>query len=493
MIRVFQICLLAAVLILGSVGAIQAQDYAPNQVIVKGATAAQLATLDAGRGVKAARHISSRGVQLVTLRRGLSVKAAVALLEKLPNVEYASPNYIRKAALTPGDPDYSLQWGWPKIEAPLAWDISTGAATVTVGVIDTGVDIDHPDLQANLWKNALEQSGSPGVDDDGNGYFDDIDGWNGITDAPNPDDDDIWTPGHGTHSAGVIGAVSNTLGGVGINWTVQIMPLKFLNAAGSGFDADAIQCIEYVIATNNAGSSNVHILSNSWSGAGESIALRDSIASARDAGIVFVAAAGNESYNIDSPGCVISPGGLNVANIVTVVASDQSDNKAGFSNHGRSLTALRAPGVSIYNTVTIEGGSYKALGGTSMAAPHVAGVFALVLAAAPALEPVPGNLLSLYNLIDRVLVNVDPVTTDPFSQAVTSTGGRLNANNAVRNTPNPAYNADWDGDFIPNHWDNCPFVSNGSQADTNDDGVGDDCTPPNVPCPGFGCIGSVPR
>ncbi len=127
-------------------------------------------------------------------------------------------------------------------------------------------------------------------------------------------------------------------------------------------------------------------------------------------------------------------------NIVTVVASDQSDSRASFSNHGRSLCALRAPGVSIYSTVTVEGGSYKSLGGTSMATPHVAGVFALVLAAQPGLAPTRGNLTQLVNFIDRVLDNVDPVVADPVNEAVTSTGGRLNANNAVLGTPNPAYN-----------------------------------------------------
>jgi len=492
MIRVFTICLFAMVLVLGSTGDLPAQNYAPDQVIVKGATPTQLASLD-GRGVKAARHISRRGVELITLKRGLSVKAAVALLEKLPNVEYACPNYIRKAADTiPGDPGYSSQWAWPKIDAPLAWDTSTGSGTVTVGVIDTGVDLEHPDLQANLWKNQAEASGTPGVDDDGNGYVDDIDGWNAITNAPNPDDDDIFTPGHGTHSAGVVGAAANTLGGVGINWNVKIMPLKFLNAAGSGFDSDAIECIEYVIDTNNAESSNVKILSNSWTGAGASLALQDAIEDARDAGIVFVAAAGNESFNIDSPGCVIAPGGLNVVNIVTVAASIQDDNVANFSNFGRSLCALRAPGYAIYSTVTVEGGSYKSLGGTSMAAPHVAGVFALVLAAQPGLEPVPGNLTSLRSFIDRVLLNVDPVVADPVNHAVTSTGARLNAYRAVTGTANPAYNPDVDGDLMPNHRDNCPYVSNPGQADTDQDGVGDDCTPPNVPCPGLGCIGSVP-
>ena len=487
--RVFHINLLAMAIVLGCAGAIAAQDYAPDQVIVKGATSAQLASLG-GRGVKAAAHVGRGGDQLITLRSGISVKAAVALLKRLPNVEYASPNYIRKAAETiPPDPFYSQQWGWPKIDAPLAWDDTTGSATVTVGVIDTGVDLDHEDLQANLWVNERELTGQAGVDDDVNGYIDDIYGWNGITNTPDPEDDDFLTPGHGTHNAGIIGAASNTVGGVGINWNIKIMPLKFLNAFGSGVDADAIDCIDYVIATNNAGSSNVRILSNSWSGAGGSDALKAAIERARDAGIVFVAAAGNESFNIDSAGCVIAPGGLNVINIVTVVASDQSDNMASFSNYGRSLCALRAPGVSIYSTVTDNG--YRYLNGTSMATPHVAGVFALVLAVAPGLAPVPGNVLTLMNFIDRVLLNVDPVVTDPINNAKTSTGARLNANRAVKNLPNVAYDPDVDADWIPNHWDNCPFDANTGQVDSNLDGVGDACVPPNVPCPGFGCVGDV--
>jgi subtilisin family serine protease len=157
---------------------------------------------------------------------------------------------------------------------------------------------------------------------------------------------------------------------------------------------------------------------------------------------------------------------------------------ASFSNYGRSLCALRAPGVGIYSTVTVEGGSYAWLNGTSMAAPHVAGVLALILSIHPT--------MTVSQVIDRLLLNVDPVVADPVNDAMTSTAGRLNADRAVKNRPNPAYNSDWDGDGRLNHSDNCPYVNNPAQQDSDGDGVGDDCTPANVPCPGFGCIGSVP-
>jgi len=446
------------------------QEYAPDEILVNGASPAQLASLSDVE-TASVKPVGMGGDLLVKLAAGTSPVRAVSILEKLPNVKYASLNYIRRAYLTPTDPDYGSQWAWPKIDAPQAWDITTGGAAVTVGVIDTGLDLDHPDLAANVWVNPMEAAGLPGEDDDGNGYVDDLHGWNFVNDSADVDDDN----GHGSHCSGVIGAVANNgAGGAGANWAVSLMSLKFLNAMGSGSDADAIEAIDYVITTNAAGSSQVRVLATSWGGHGENPALQASIERARDAGLVFVAAAGGSAFNIDSPWCVVAPGGLNVENIVTVVATDESDALAGFSNYGPSLCALGAPGVSIFGPY--KEGAYQTLSGTSMAAAHVSGVLALTLAADPS--------LSMSQLMDRLLLNVDPL---PSLVDRVSTGGRLNAWRAVADEPNPGYTADRDGDGIANHLDNCPYASNPGQEDSNNDGVGNACTGPLIPCSGGGC------
>ena len=456
-------------LLLSSTLPLSAQEFAPDQIIVNGATSTQLAALG-GIGVQSVRFLGRGGDQLVRLKPGMSPLVAAAILERLPNVKYACPNFLRKAALVPTDPDYGNQWGWQKIEAEGAWEISTGDADITVGVIDTGVDLDHPDLASNLWVNESEAAGTPGLDDDGNGFVDDLHGWNAISNSPNPNDDN----GHGSHCAGTIGAVANNgKGGCGANWNVRIMALKFLDADGNGWDSDAIELIDYAIATNDAGSSNVRVLSNSWGGFGASSALQAAIQRARDAGIVFTAAAGNNTFNLDSSLCVFAPAALNVSNIVSVAATDGADGIASFSNYGSSVCSVGAPGVSIYSTV-INGG-YAYYDGTSMACPHVAGVLALTLSAAPALD--------MNTLIDRVLLNVDPVSS---LQGKTSTGSRLNVYRAVADEPNPAYDDDRDGDGIVNHRDNCPYISNPGQEDANGDGVGNACPGPAINCPGQG-------
>jgi len=431
-------------LVLGLAIPLAAQEYVPDQLIVKGATQAQLSALD-GVGVKSSARISAQsGAQLVTLKDGIDPLAAAALLSALPNVEYACPNYIRTISVVPNDPSYGSQWGWNKTSAPAAWDLTTGDPDVVVGVIDTGVDLDHEDLAGNIWVNQAEASGSSGVDDDGNGHVDDIYGYNGITNGYDPNGDH-W---HGTHCAGTIGAMSdNGVGVAGANWTVGIMALKFLNAAGSGTDADAIGCIDYAIACKNAGSANVVALSNSWGGAGDSPALEAAIVRAKNADIVFVAAAGNESFNLDSSGCVMSPGGLNVSNIVSVAATTNLDGLASFSNYGSSLCDIGAPGAGIYSTMINPKYGYS--DGTSMACPHVAGAVALIEAANPG--------LGMDGLIDQLLNNVDPIAS---LAGKTNTGGRLNYDRAVANDPNGSYDNDRDGDGILNHRDNCPYVAN---------------------------------
>lgn len=286
-----------------------------------------------------------------------------------------SPNYELRALATPNDSQYSQLWGMRAIDAPSAWNHSTGSDSLVVAVIDTGIDYNHPDLQANMWRNPAEVSS--GVDSDGNGYIDDIFGINARDNNGNPMDDN----GHGTHVAGTIGAVGNNgIGVAGVNWNVKIMALKFLAANGSGSLLDAIEAIDYMTAMRQRGV-NIRISNNSWGGGGYSQALYDAIGRARSAGIIFVAAAGNESNNNDvSPAY---PAGYQLSSVVPVAAIDSGRNLASFSNYGANTVKIAAPGVSILSTYL--NGTYRSYSGTSMATPHVAGALALLLASEPQL------------------------------------------------------------------------------------------------------------
>lgn len=298
------------------------------------------------------------------------------------------------------------------INAVDAWGVTKGSRSVVVGVIDTGIRYTHLDLVRNMWRNPNEVPGS-GVDEDNNGFVDDIHGINAITMTGDPFDDHD----HGTHCSGTIGASANDGNPhVGVAWNVQLMALKFLSAEGSGTTSDAITCIDYAIGHG------AHILSNSWGGGGYSEALREAIARAEQRNILFVVAAGNNGSNADiSPSY---PAAYDNANIVSVAALDNQDNLAGFSNYGAKSVDLGAPGVNIFSSVADSDSSYANFNGTSMAAPHVSGVAALVRSRFPG--------ISVSELKERL---VSSVVAIPSMAGRSESGGRLNAYQALTGGP----------------------------------------------------------
>ncbi len=296
-----------------------------------------------------------------------------------------SPDQQVSLARLSNDPSFSQLWGLENlggsgkvadadIDAPAAWDVTTGSSSVVVGIIDTGIDYNHPDLAANIWTNPGEIAGD-GQDNDGNGFVDDIHGW----DFFNEDNDPLDDNGHGTHVAGTIGAVGNNgVGVVGVNWNVKLMGLKFLSASGSGLTTDAIRAVNYSTMMRERGV-NLIATNNSWGGGGYDPTMESAIQAAGDQGVLFVAAAGNEATNIETGG--FYPAAYSNNNIISVAATNASDLLASFSNYGATKVDLGAPGAAIFST--LPGNNYGTYSGTSMAAPHVAGVVALAAAQFP--------------------------------------------------------------------------------------------------------------
>jgi subtilisin family serine protease len=304
---------------------------------------------------------------------------ALAALQARADVVYAEPNYLLEATTIPNDPSFGSLWGLNNgndadIDAPEAWDISTGSSSIVIGVIDTGIDYNHADLNANMFRNETDCN-TNSIDDDGNGYVDDCYG----LDTRNGDSDPMDDNNHGTHVAGTIGAVGNNgIGVVGVNWNVKLMACKFLSAGGSGSTSAAIGCLNYFAVMKDSGV-NLVATNNSWGGTGFSQSLSDAIETHRQRGILFIAAAGNSAS--DNDGLPHYPSNYYLPNIISVASTTSTDQMSGFSDFGRWTVHLGAPGSGILSTT--PGNNYQTFSGTSMATPHVTGAAALLKAQDP--------------------------------------------------------------------------------------------------------------
>jgi thermitase len=410
-----------------------------------------------------------------------SLDAILKRLENDPNVEYVEPNFIYKLIepvksvninqlinpiqvmnYTPNDPRYGQLWGLENsgrndpsgtvgisgadINAVRAWGITKGSRAIKIAVIDTGVDYNHPDLVGNMWVNTAEKNGLPGVDDDGNGYVDDIHGY----DFANDDGDPMDGNNHGTHCAGTIGAVHNNgIGVAGVMADVEIVGIKFLTDTGSGSTINAIKSIDYATKLN------VDIMSNSWGGGARSEALQEAIQRASDAGIVFTAAAGNSRSNNDSSPHY--PSNYSVENVISVAAHTAQDNLASFSSYGKRTVHIAAPGHNIVSTVA--GNGYASFSGTSMATPHVSGGLGLLLA--------QSGRLSHSDLRNRLMETSVPVSA--YRSKVIK-GGRMDVYNLLTDT-RPARNepkdSEWKTIRLADSWEsNHPYGVNLNESRT---------------------------
>jgi len=445
----------------------QSPTYAPDSLIVKfkgdagiqsnGAHVKALAALGQPQDVAATETISLTGAQIWHLSGNITVEQAVAKYQASGLFEYVQPDYILRvdpilatpaslanpinasAGVTPNDPGFPQLWGLNNtgqtggkadadIDALEAWQIQTGNHNLVIGVIDTGVDYTHPDLANNIWTNPGELVNGvyvqDGIDNDGNGYVDDIHGWDFVNNDNNPMDD----YGHGTHVAGTIaGQGNNGIGVTGVDWSAQVMPLKFLGASGSGSTSDAIKALDY------ATKMGVKLTNNSWGGGGYTQALADAIQAAGNKGALFIAAAGNGGSDQIGDNNDVTPNypsNYNLSNIIAVAATTNADSLSSFSNYGPVSVDLGAPGSSIYSTLPVNGSplgqNYGTLSGTSMATPFVTGAAALLWSQHPD--------WTAQQIKDVLLQTADPVAS---LVGKTVSGGRLNVNDALLYNPAP--------------------------------------------------------
>jgi subtilisin family serine protease len=382
------------------------KDEAPKAVLIQShpATAAALSTNERKRPARfsadvcAASRYDTRTKKY--LKRKLKQKAVIRSLS-------CSCNWVLRAsaptAITVNDALFAQQWGLHAessggINAGIAWNSARECSNVVVAVIDTGINYNHPDLKANMWINPGEIAGN-GIDDDGNSVVDDIYGYNAVSNTGNPLDDN----GHGTHVAGIIGAVGNNgIGVTGVCWSARMMALKFLGATGSGSTMGAIKALDYLTTMKGKGM-NIVASNNSWGGGGYSQELRDAIARTENAGVLFIAAAGNggsDGVGDNNDFIASYPAGYNLSSIISVAATDINGNLGSFSNYGATQVDLAAPGVRISSTY---GSDYSYLSGTSMATPFVSGAVALIASKFPT--------LTWQQLKQKLLSSVTPLNS----------------------------------------------------------------------------------
>jgi subtilisin family serine protease len=430
-----------------------AASAAPSGVLVRFAKSADASDRQAARqdaGTTLDEVLPLPRLQLVDPEPGVSVGEAIDRLNGSPDVLYAEPDRTRHASVVPNDDFFGDEWGLNNtgqdvngtagspdadIDAPEAWDVSTGSQALTVAVIDSGMDSSLADLAPNRWTNPGESGAAAtnGLDDDGDGVVDDTHGWDFVGNDNAPTDGN----GHGTHVSGTIGARGNDGAGVaGVNWNVSLAPVRVLNNSGSGTVSNVIKAYDYV------GAKGIRVANASLGGTSSSRAECEAIAAAPNT--LFVVAAGNDGTNndinapatcagYDPPRSGAYPCGYNLPNVVCVAATDQNDVLASFSNFGATSVDLAAPGVDIVSTwpsarcsgdFGVSPPCWAYLNGTSMATPHVTGVAALVLAAHP------GD--SVADLRQALLSSVD---LKPALAGKTVTGGRLNAFAALTGAP----------------------------------------------------------
>jgi thermitase len=379
-----------------------------------------------GDEAAAAAHVVKsyiNGTELASVPPG-QVLSAIAAFHGRGHVRFAEPDYIMREDGVPNDPSFGLQWGHRNTGQTVngitgtagadersvpAWSVTTGSRSVVIAEVDSGVDYNHPDLAANIWTNPGAVVGCAAG----------THGYNVLTSACDPMDDETTYNGHGTHVAGILGAVGNNgVGVVGVNWATMILPVKWLDSTGSGSTSGLLSALDWVLRAQAAGV-NVRVVNDSatWKGTAYSQALSDEIDLLGSHDILFVTAAGNTGDNNDDPTLRRYPCGYDRPTEICVTASNQNDALPSWANYGVATVDLAAPGNNIYST--LRNGTYGYISGGSMASPQVAGAAALILSTA---------YFSATDLKADILNNVDPI---PALSGLVRTGGRLDICKAI--------------------------------------------------------------